>query len=106
MEIHPGLDVVTIAKTCLLFRLGEFLTRIIPPATFSEKRVPDGNFLVAGPTATGEAPFEDFLIRPALQCSLHKLVVIYSEKSRATRVEVSRVLDTGEIFGRQFAGGL
>src|SRR5437773_9582285 len=46
------------------------------------------------------------LIRSALQRSLRKLIVIHAEKSRATRVEVGRILDTGKIIGRQFAGGL
>src|SRR4029077_11725808 len=64
------------------------------------------NFLVAGPPATSEAPFEDFLIRSTLQRSLNKLIVIHTEKSRATGIEVGRILYTGKIIGRQFAGGL
>jgi len=106
MQVHPGLDVGTVAETRSLLRFSELLTRIIPPATFSEKRIPDGNFLVAGPPAMRKTPFEDFLVRSALQRSLRKLVVIHSEKSRATRVEVGRILDTGKIFRRQFAGSL
>jgi hypothetical protein len=54
----------------------------------------------------GEAPPEDFLIRSALKRSFRKFIVIHSEKSRATRVEVRRILDTGKIFRWQFAGGL
>ena len=106
MQVQPGLNIITIAETGFFLRLSELLARIIPPATFSKKRIPDGNFFVAGPPATGEAPFEDFLIRSALQRSLCKLSVIHAEKSRATRVEVGRILDTGKIFRRQFAGRL
>src|SRR4029077_1084770 len=106
MQVHPGLDVDTIAETGFFLRLSELVARIIPPATLSKKRIPDGNFFVAGPSAMGEAPVKDFLIRSALQRSLHKLVVIHSEKSRATRVEVRRILDTGKIFRRQFSCGL
>src|ERR1043166_8220646 len=106
MQVNPGLNVVTIAETCFFLRLGKLLACIIPPATFSKKRIPDGNFFVAGPPATCEAPFEDFVIRSALQRSVHKLTVIHAEKSRATRVEVGRILDAGKIFRRQFSGGL
>src|SRR5262245_7200669 len=103
MQVQPGLNVVAVAETCFFLRLSELLARIISPATFSKKRIPDGNFFVAGPPATGEAAFEDFLIRSALQRSLRKLIVTHSEKSRATRVEMGRILDTGKIFGRQFS---
>ena len=103
MQVQPGLNVVTIAETCFFLRLSELLARLISPATLSKKCIPNRNFLIAGPPATGEAPFEDFLIRSALQRSLRKLIVIHSEKSRATRVEVGRILDTGKIVRRQFA---
>src|SRR5262249_17912986 len=106
MEVHPGLNVRAIAETRFFLRLSEFLARIIPPATFPKKRVPDGNFFVVGPPATGKAPFEDFVIRSAFQRSLHKLFVVDTEKSRATRVEVGRILDTGKIIRRQFASCL
>jgi hypothetical protein len=52
----------------------------------------------------GETPFEDFLVRSASQRSLHKLVVIHSEKSGTPRVEVRRILDARKIIRRQFAG--
>ena len=57
----------------------------------------------------GKAPLEDFLIRSALQRSFRKLIVIHSEKSRATSVEMGRILDTGKIlraaiFPRPLAG--
>src|SRR5262245_9768737 len=106
MQVHPGLDLNAVAETCFLLRFGEFFARLIPPTTLSKKRVPDGNLFVAGPPATFEAPFEDFLIRSALQRSLHKLIVIHSKKSRATRIEVRRILDTGKIPGLQFSCGL
>ena len=106
MQVHPGLYFSTIAETRVFLRLREFLARIIPPATFPKKRIPDGNFFFAGPPATGKAPFEDFLIRSAFQRSVHKLIVIHSEKSRATRVEVGRILDTGEeVVLARLAGG-
>src|SRR4030095_8361402 len=89
MQVHPGLNVATIAETRFLLCFSEFLARIIPPATFSKKRIPDGNFFVARPPTMGEAPFEDLLIRSAFQRSVHKLIVIHSEESRATRIEVS-----------------
>jgi hypothetical protein len=104
MQVHPGLDVGTVAETRSLLRFSELLTRIIPPATFSKKRIPNGNFLIAGPVSTRKAPFEDFFIRSTLERSLRELVVIHAEKSRATRIEVGRILDTGKIFRRQFAG--
>ena len=106
VQIHPRLDVIAIAETRFFLRLGEFFARIVPPAALSQKRIPNRNFLVAGPPAMGEAPLEDFLIRSALQRSFRKLVVIHSEKSGATRIEVGGILDTGKIFRRQFAGGL
>src|SRR5262249_32791075 len=106
MQVQPGLDVGTIAETRFFLRLSELLTRIIPPATFPKKGIPDGNFFVAEAPAMNETPFKDFLIRSALQRSLRKLVVIHAEKSRATRVEVGRILDTGKIVRRQFAGSL
>src|SRR5262245_40749953 len=103
MQVQPGLNVVAVAETCFFLRLSELLARIISPATFSKKRIPDGNFFIAGPPATGEAPFEDFFIRSALKRSLHKLIVIHSEKSRATCVEVGRILNTAKIIRRQFS---
>src|SRR5215831_626962 len=103
MQIHPGLDVVTAAETGFLLRLGELLARLIPPAAFSKKRIPNGNFFFARPPATREAPFEDLLVRSTLERSLHKTIVIHSEKPRATRVEVGRILYTGKIFRRQFS---
>lgn len=106
MQVDPRLNVGAIAEARFFLRFSELLARIIPPATFSKKSIPDGNFFVAGLPAMGETPFEDFLIRSALQRSIHKLVVIHAEKSRATRVEVSRILDSGKIVRRQFAGGL
>src|SRR5882724_4669410 len=106
MQVQPCLNVVTIAETRFFLRLSKLLIRLISPATLSKKRIPNRNFLIAGPPAAGKAPFEDFLIRSALQRSLHKLIVIHAEKSCATRIEVGRILDTGKIFRRQFAGGL
>ena len=102
MQVQPGLNVGTIAETRFFLRLSELLARIIPPATFSQKRIPDRNFFFAGLSAMSEAPFEDFLIRSAFQRSVYKLIVIHSEKSRATRVEMGRILDTGKIIRRQF----
>src|SRR5690349_5056757 len=106
MQVHPGLDIITIAKTRFFLRLSKFLTCFVSPATLSKKCIPNGNFLIARSPALAEAPFEDFFIRAALQRSPHKVVVIHSEKSRATRIEVGRILDTGEILRRQFARGL
>src|ERR1043166_1371481 len=106
MQVQPGLLVGTVAETRFSLRLSELLTRIIPPATFPKKGIPDGNFFVTGAPAMGEAPFEDFLIRSALQRSLRKLLVIYSEKPRATRIEVGRILDTSKIIRWQFSCGL
>src|SRR5215216_390130 len=103
MQVQPGLNVVTVAETCFFLRLSELLARLISPAALSKKCVPNRNFLIAGPPAMGKAPFEDFLIRSALERSLHKLIVIDSQKPRATRVEVGRILDTGKIIRRQFA---
>src|SRR5262245_2321893 len=106
MQVQPGLNVGAIAETRFSLRFSELLTGIVPPATFPKKRVPDGNFFVARLAAMGEAPFEYFLIRSAFERTVHELVVIDAEKSRATRVEVGRILDTGKIIRRQFAGGL
>src|SRR2546421_4580278 len=100
MQVQPGLNIVAVAETRFFLRLSELLARLISPTTFSKKCIPDGNFLVARPPATDETPFEDFLVRSTLQRSLHELVVIHSEKSRATRVEVGRILNTGKILGR------
>src|SRR6516225_7056756 len=106
VQVHPRLNVLPIAETCLFLRLSKLFARIVSPAAFAKKRIPDGNFFLAGPPTMGEAPFEDFLVRSALQRSLHKLLVIHSEKSCATRVEVGLILNTGKIIRRQFAGGL
>src|ERR1044071_9693579 len=89
VQVHPRLNVLPIAETCLFLRLSKLFARIISPAAFTKERIPDGNFFVARPPTMGEAPFEDFLVRSALKRSLHKLVVIHSEKSRATPIEVS-----------------
>src|SRR5205823_5427541 len=62
VQVHPRLDVPTLAETCFLLRLGEFLARVISPATLPKKGIPDRNFLFAGAPAMREAPFEDFLI--------------------------------------------
>ena len=62
MQIHPGLNVVTITETSFSLRLSELLARIIPPPTLSKKRIPDGNFLFTGAAAFFKAPLEDFLI--------------------------------------------
>ena len=103
VQVQPRLNVSTIAETRFFLRLGEFVARLVPPATLPKKGVPDGNFLFAGPPATRKAPIQDFLIRFTLQRSLHKLIVIYSQKSCATGVEVRRIFDTGKISGRQFS---
>src|SRR6476620_3324382 len=105
MQVHPRLNFTAIAETRVLLGLSELLARLISPTALSYKCIPNRNFLIARPPATGKAPFEDFLIRSALQRSLHKLIIIHSQKSRATRVEVGRILDTRKIFRRQFAGG-
>src|SRR6516162_5890569 len=106
VQVYPSLNIATITETRFLLRFSEFLARIIPPATFTKKRIPDGNFFVARSPTMGEAPFEDLLIRSAFQRTVHKLVIIHSEESRATRIEVGRILDTGKIIRWQFAGGL
>src|SRR5215831_3178064 len=106
VQVYPSLNVATITEARFFLRLSELLTRIIPPAPFTKKRIPDRNFFVARPPTMGEAPFEDLLIRSAFQRSVHKLIVIHSEESRATRVEVSWILNAGKIIRRQFAGGL
>jgi hypothetical protein len=78
VQVQPRLNVMAIAETCFLLRLGEFLARLVSPATFPKEGVPDGNFLVAGLPFTRKAPFEDFFVRSTLQRSLDKLTVIYS----------------------------
>src|SRR5215471_4750383 len=83
VQVYPSLNVATLTEARFFLRLSELLARIIPPATFSKKRIPDGNFFLARPPTMGKAPFEDFLIRSAFQRSLHKLAVIHAEKSRA-----------------------
>src|SRR6266700_2512208 len=103
MQVQPGLNVVTVAETCFLLRLGELLTRLISPATLPKKGIPDRNFLFAGPPATREAPLEDFFTRTAFQRSVDKLIVIYSQKPCATGIEVRRIFYTGKISRRQFA---
>src|SRR5690242_2657281 len=106
VQVHPRLDVLPIAETCIFLRFSKLFARIVSPPAFAKKRIPDGNFFVAGPPTMGEAPFEDFLVRSALQRSLHKLLVIHSEKSCATRVEVGVILNACKIVRRQLAGGL
>ena len=65
MQVQPGLNVGAIAETRVLLRLSELLARFIPPATFSKKRIPNGNFFVARLATMSEAPFEDFVVRSA-----------------------------------------
>src|SRR5215217_8128755 len=98
MQIQPSLNIVTIAETRFFLRLSELLARLISPAALSQKCIPNRNFLIAGSPAMGKAPFEDFLIRSALERSLHKLIVIHSKKSRTTCVEVGRIFDTSKII--------
>jgi hypothetical protein len=101
MQVHPGLNLGAIAETRGFLRLSELLARIIPPATFPKKRIPNGNFFVARLATMSEAPFEDFVVRSAFERSIRKLVVIHAEESCATSVEVSRVLDTCKVIRRQ-----
>ena len=105
VQVDPRLNIIAISEPFFLLRLRELLARLVPPATLPEKRIPDGNFLFAGSSPTREAPVEDFLVRTALERSLHEFVVIYAEKSRATGIEVGWILDTGKIVWRQLTSG-
>ena len=77
--------------------------RFISPASLQKKCIPDEDFLFGRSSASLEAPFEDFLVRSALQGSLDKLIVIYSEKSCATCIEKRGILNADKISRRQSA---
>jgi hypothetical protein len=47
--------------------------------------------------AERETPFENFLVRSALQRPLDKLIIIYAEKSCAAGLEESGILDIDKI---------
>src|ERR1700741_2251661 len=107
VQVHPGLNIVTIAPPVPFLGCLQIRARFISPATFREKRVPDGDFLIARSSAALKAPLKNFLIRTAFERSIDKLVVNYAEKSCATRVEHCRIfIDASKIIRRQFASGL
>jgi hypothetical protein len=94
---------VYLAVAALIVFLGcvEISARVISPGAFREKRVPDRDFLIARSSAAFKAPLKNFLIRAAFERSIDKRVVIYAEKSCATRVEHRRIfIDTGKIVRR------
>src|SRR5258707_13097143 len=81
VKVHPCLNVVAISHAGPLLSCLQVHACVISPATFAQKRVPDRDFLLVRPPATLETPFEDFIVRSALQCSLHKVIVIDAKKS-------------------------
>ena len=103
MQVNPRLNVLAIPKTRSLLRCLQIGAGIVAPSTFGKKPIPDRDFLFGGPAATFETPFENFLIRSTFQCSFHKVIIIYAQKSYATGVEHRRIfIDTGKIVRRQF----
>ncbi len=91
VQIYPCLDIIAIIEPSFVLRCRQVFASRIAPAAFQDERIPNLYLLLSWPPATRKAPLENFLIRPAFQRSRNKVLVIYSEKSRATRVEVSRI---------------
>src|SRR5437667_2482725 len=104
VQIYPSLDVVAIFQSLAFFRRLEVGARFIAPASFEQKRIPNLDFLLTGSSPLLETPLQNFLVRAALQRTNRQFVVIYSEESRAARVEHSRIIvHADKIIRRQFA---
>jgi hypothetical protein len=86
MQINPHLNVLVIAKTCLLLRLVEFLARFISPATLSKKRIV---LLPNLATNQNDDPEEDYagLNVRALRKKLGNLRSFFAKKNRGCRQE-------------------
>ena len=72
---------------------------VIAPAGFGGIFVPNQNLLLIGPVALPEAPFKNFLIRPALGSPFPHVRIIDLEETADPPIKT--LADHGKIVGRQ-----
>ena len=103
MKIDPGLDILAVTPALSFLRRLQLVASGIAPTAFGEKGIPDLHLLLARSPAPGKAPFEDFLVRPALQGPLRELVIIDPQKSGAARIESGWLIDSDKVIGWQLS---
>src|ERR1700693_4315375 len=91
VQIHVGLNVFAVGESIELFFDDQTGSTIVSPTPLDDERIPNQDLLLIRSLSTLKAPFQQFLVRPALDRFCRQLIVVYLPEAAKARIEAHRI---------------